>query len=91
MHYIDKWNGESAFIRVDGQIVWVEKAGHRGENVCGLEEEGDSVVSFDVKVDHAASNLHLAFGSTLENAPCEKSFGITGLQLFTFQNNEDNN
>ena len=82
MLFLDTWNKESAYIRVDGQIVWINMHPASGANICGLEEVNDSVLSFDVKVVHSHSKLNLAFGSNLPEEPCEKSFGITGLALW---------
>ena len=50
MLFLDTWNKESAYIRVDGQIVWINMHPQPGDNICGLEEVHDSVLSFDVNV-----------------------------------------
>lgn len=97
-HFIDRWIGESGFMKLDvGQgnspiVVWSEQhqqgESKNGVNVCGSEStpEGKFSASIDVTVPHAASGVTVTFGSTMEDAdPCDESWGVSGVELYVRQ------
>ena len=91
-HFIDAWIGETGYLKIDleGEMeyVWTEgyKAGQAGEgkNVCGAHHaEGKFFTGIEVVVPHSESNLKITFGATVEEDPCDESWGVSGLQIFT--------
>ena len=92
LHFIDEWRGETAYIKLgtteENFYVWTKTYDTNNvveaENLCGKAEvvEGVFGQSFDVKIKHDASKLLVVFGSTLEEQPCEKSWGVSSLQVF---------
>ncbi|OMJ68809.1 hypothetical protein SteCoe_33629 [Stentor coeruleus] len=90
-HFIDAWIGETGYMKVniDGvfNYVWTEsyKAGQAGfgVNVCGAHHpEGKFVAPIDLMIPHSEKNLHVAFGATLEEDPCDESWGVSMFQIF---------
>eukprot|EP01053_Blabericola_migrator_P006226 Blabericola_migrator_1__6225@NODE_313_length_10046_cov_122_852390_g256_i0_p6_GENE_NODE_313_length_10046_cov_122_852390_g256_i0NODE_313_length_10046_cov_122_852390_g256_i0_p6_ORF_typecomplete_len196_score45_69_NODE_313_length_10046_cov_122_852390_g256_i043514938 len=79
-HFIDRWNGETAFMRAntgqDGSLVHVWTDRHtqdtsNGVNVCGSEiPEGKFAVPIEVVLAHSDETLRLGFGSTMEVGMC---------------------
>ena len=91
-HFIDAWIGETGYLKVDveGEMeyVWTEgyKAGQAGEgkNVCGAHHaEGKFFAGIEVVVPHSENNLKITFGATVGEDPCDESWGVSGLQIFT--------
>jgi len=72
-HFIDNWNGETAFAQVDQHFVW--SSSHRaaptdgtavsGIQMCGSDAYPESRLSapIDVSVAHTASAVAIAFGA----------------------------
>jgi hypothetical protein len=53
LHFIDKWEGESAFVKVDGKTVWMKsvKGGDMGVDLCGDENVGEAAYNVSVMVE----------------------------------------
>lgn len=91
-HFIDQWQGESAFLRseVNGAlaIVWTDRlsldAAASGYNVCGSDRypEMQFASLVDVTLPHARDSLQVEFGSTLDEQSCTHSYGVSGFQLY---------
>merc|ERR1711964_311060 len=83
-HFIDNWEGESAFFKVDGEYVWLDSHsnsdGKQVLSLCGNPNFSDSRLGalIDVVVPHTGDVLNLAFGSTLlpEKDTCNASWGV---------------
>jgi len=84
-HFLDSWEGESAFAKVDNRIVWTEVNDMRGLDLpsfCGGDHpDGKFSVPVDVTLKHSAESIVVAFGSTLDEHPCNESFGIDDVMI----------
>lgn len=84
-HMLGKWNGESGYMKLNGKLVWAQTGTHtEGVDVCGV---GSSDTKFAVPVDSTIPNsgntIEVTFGSTLKADPCEASFGIDDIMIYT--------
>jgi len=85
-HFIDSWEGESAFLQVDDKYVWMDTADARdnenGINIAGnAHPERKFGHPIDVVVPHTAPSVMLSFGSTLDEHACDESFGVDDVML----------
>lgn len=89
-HFIDAWAGESAYLMASMEgsqyYVWVDsyRAGQASSaiNMCGGRYgEAKFQVPIDVSIPHTSDTLTLTFGTTLDQDPCDESWGISKLQL----------
>lgn len=92
-HFIDAWDTESGFMRInngkDGemQYAWIGRysafTGNNGINICGGPwPEGKFASPIDVTIPHKASSIKLGFGATIEQDPCDESFGVSGIRIY---------
>jgi len=88
--FIDSWDGESGFLKADTNLVWTESYNHadgdakHGINLCGNETpERKFGRSIDVTVPHTQDSITLTFGATTDEHPCDESFGVDSVMLFT--------
>ena len=86
-HYIDRWEGASAYARVDSQFVWAESytlpPAAEGVNLCGGDApENRFAVAIDAVVPHNSTVANILFGATLGAAATHASWGVSDLQLF---------
>lgn len=85
-HFIDSWEGESSFLKVDDKYAWMDSNDVRnapqGINIAGNESpERKFGTPVDVIVPHTASSVLLAFGSNLDQDACDESFGIDDVSV----------
>jgi hypothetical protein len=86
-HFIDAWTGETAFAKLDHQLVWTDMHDHmtskNGINICGSASsaEGKFAVPIDVTIPHTSSALTVSFGSTLTASALEASWGVSDVQI----------
>jgi hypothetical protein len=91
-HYIDAWNGETAFLQLnsgtDGanEYVWTDRYDStmavNSINICGATYgEGRFAVPIDVFIPHTADSVKLTFGSTVDQDPCDQSWGISNVNI----------
>ncbi|GAB5358433.1 hypothetical protein AAMO2058_000456900 [Amorphochlora amoebiformis] len=87
VHFIDDWQGETAYLKVDGHYVWTqshsEKNSKSSVNVCGklLYPESRFSVSIDATIPHTAASLKVVFGSTLRSD--QAMFGVSSFAIYT--------
>lgn len=88
--FIDSWDGESGYLKVDGNTMWVDSYNHatgdsaHGINLCGNETpERKLFVPIDVTLSHSGPSLTLSFGATTDEHSCDESFGIDSVMVFT--------
>jgi hypothetical protein len=85
-HMLDSWDGETAFMKVDGETVWTKKGQHsqeKGIDVCGGEHNDPAFnLSVDVTIPHNKQNATITFGSTLDEEPCNESFGVDDVMIY---------
>lgn len=81
-HFIDKWGGETAYMKIDGKYYWTEAFDtyamrNPGVNVCGAPAaEARMGVPIDITLNHNASDVTVSFGSTLVRSAFEASWGL---------------
>lgn len=91
-HFIDEWRGETGFMELgtsaDTNVFWAltyDITSHKNPiNMCGDSDIGEGKFSstIDIQFKHDTSDLLVTFGSTLEEQPCEKSWGISGFEVY---------
>jgi len=92
-HMIDRWQGETAFLKVDDHYVWAEhsraSAPGVGLEMCGSKEfpEKKMSIPIDVTMQHTESFLEVAFGSkglpqNQPEDPCNRSFGVDDVMIY---------
>lgn len=88
--FIDSWDGESGFMSIDNNKVWVDTYNHahgeaaHGINLCGNDApERRFGVPIDVTIPHTGDSITLAFGATLDEHPCDESFAVDSVMVFT--------
>eukprot|EP00164_Ancoracysta_twista_P003875 GFYU01005197.1.p1 GENE.GFYU01005197.1~~GFYU01005197.1.p1 ORF type:complete len:461 (-),score=95.69 GFYU01005197.1:324-1619(-) len=86
-HYIDQWQGNTAFAKLDDKQMWQQSyrapAEMDGVNICGTETpEAQFTVPIDASIDHTGDQFVISFGSTLEGDPCVASWGISSVLLY---------
>ena len=87
-HFIDSWEGETAFLQIDGKMAWMDTADSRdappgaGINVAGgPHPERRWGVPVDVVMAHSGATALIEFGSNLDEHACDESFGVDDVQL----------
>ncbi|OMJ89222.1 hypothetical protein SteCoe_8608 [Stentor coeruleus] len=92
-HFLDKWEGESAYMKVDGNYVWSESyqacnnlhsslCVYKGIDVCG--DDFPDRIGYPVKYTgkHTSESIMMEISTTLDRDPCEASWGIDDVQIF---------
>ena len=90
-HFIDAWTGESAYLMASMDsstqyYVWADtyRAGQASSaiNMCGARYgEAKFLVPIDVVIPHSSDSVTLTFGTTLDQDPCDESWGVSKLHL----------
>eukprot|EP00300_Choanocystis_sp_HF-7_P033179 c45474_g1_i1.p1 GENE.c45474_g1_i1~~c45474_g1_i1.p1 ORF type:complete len:277 (+),score=61.19 c45474_g1_i1:41-832(+) len=86
-HFLDSWEGETAFAKIGDRIVWQDVNDVRGMhpnalNACGGNHPDMKLsVPIDVTVPHTGDSVEISFGSTLDEHPCNESFGVDDVML----------
>jgi len=87
--FIDSWDGESGYAKIDNSLVWTETYNHadgdskHGINLCGNQTpERKFGRSVDVTVPHSSDSVTVVFGATTDEHPCDESFGVDSVMLF---------
>ena len=85
-HFIDRWSGETAYAKLDNQIVWTDSyeldSNSLGINLCGSPDpENKFAVPIDVVIPHTTSACTVSFGALLEGPATRASWGVSDVQL----------
>jgi len=86
-HFLDSWEGETAFAKVNGRTVWMDTNDVRGMhpntlNLCGGDHPDTKFsVPIDITIPHTTDDVEISFGSSLDESPCNESFGIDDVQI----------
>jgi len=86
-HFLDSWEGETAFAKIGDRIVWSDVNDVRGMhpntlNACGGEHPDTKIsVPIDVTIPHNGDSVLVSFGSNLDEHPCNESFGIDDVMI----------
>ena len=92
-HFIDAWDGESGYMKINNgkngemEYAWIEKysafLGSNGINVCGGRwSEGKFASPISIVIPHKNDSITIAFGATIEQDPCDESFGVSGIRIY---------
>merc|ERR1712176_191240 len=86
-HFMDSWEGETAYAKLGNKVVWTESHDTRGmhdlgENLCGGEHTDTKMsVAIDVTIPHTGDSIEVAFGALLDEHPCNESFGVDDVMI----------
>lgn len=86
-HFLDSWENEKAWAKVNGRTVWSDYNDIRGLhpnalNVCGGDHpEGKFAVPIDVVLAHTDDVIEVEFGADLDEHECDESFGIDDVTI----------
>merc|ERR1712048_476390 len=85
--FIDSWDGESAYMKIDDRIAWADTYNHasvkKGISICGNETpEGRYMTPIDVTIPHTGSEFDLTFGATTDEHACDESYGVDNIMVF---------
>jgi hypothetical protein len=86
-HFLDDWQSETAFLKVDGNFAWTRShdAIGPGTDFAGNPAFGDRLSELvDVIVPHSADTASVEFGSTLGVDSCEASLAVDDILIATF-------
>ena len=89
-HFLDNWEGETGFAKVDGKYAWADMADTskihpaRGLNVCGGDHPDAKIgAPIDITMPHTGASVELAFGAMLKGKdPCDASFGVDNVMVY---------
>ena len=88
-HFIDAWNGEGAYMKVDGNYAWLtshESPTTKGISLCGSNKFSDHKMNqpIDIILKHTGASLKLVFGSELkhQDGECNGSFGVDDVEIY---------
>lgn len=86
-HMFDNWNGEYGYMKVNGDIMWMREGkvdNENGMNICGGNHNDPAFnLEIDVIIPHTSNIVTITFGSTLQKDPCEASFGVDDVMIYT--------
>jgi hypothetical protein len=85
-HFLDSWEGESAFLKVDDKYAWMDSVdssnSQHGINIAGgAHPEHKFGHPVDVVIPHSAPSVFLTFGSNLDEHACDESFGVDDVMI----------
>jgi hypothetical protein len=75
---IDNWNGDTAYMMVDGKTVWARQVQpYEGQGGCGNSWYPELLLNVDITVEHMASTLTLTVAASIVGPGNEgESWGI---------------
>jgi hypothetical protein len=84
---LDSWDGELAYVEVDGTTVWSDNLYYYdGSEVCGWNRgwsgSYDDLHDISEITGHTAGSLTLVAGSTLDQSSTDESFGIDDVMIW---------
>jgi hypothetical protein len=84
-HFVDDWQGETAYMKIDGEYIWTY-SNHGPSlnpiNLCGSPLYGENAFSIpiDVSIWNPTSTLKVEFGSNLDDG-VTAYFGVSSITL----------
>jgi hypothetical protein len=86
-HFIDSWDGESAYAKIDDEVVWLDSHNSatktNGVSLCGSKHPDSKMGSLiDVSFPHTTSSVRLTFGATLDGDSCEESWAVDDIAVY---------
>ena len=88
VHFLDKWDGEVAFMRADSNVVWADTASSSSQsslgNLCGGSHPDSRLsVPIDITIQHGSSDLEIQFGSSLQGDACDHSWAVDDVIIYS--------
>lgn len=86
-HFLDDWRRETAYLKVDGVLVWTRSHETRFPDltVTGNPIFADQLAQLvDLVVPHSTGSATIEFGSTLATDSCDASLAIDDVMIATF-------
>merc|ERR1712023_181899 len=86
-HFLDSWENERAWAKINGKTVWTDTNDIRGLhpsalNLCGgASPDGKFATTIDVVIPHTEGQVEIEFGADLDEHPCDESFGIDDVSV----------
>lgn len=91
--FFDNWEGESAYMKINDKVVWVDsynwcdklltyRCKEKGINVCGAEFPDRINVPIEIVLPLNQNEFTLSFGSNIEKNSCEASWGIENIEIY---------
>jgi len=87
VHFVDDWQGETAYLKIDDEYAWTKTHGQdiigHSLNVCGSPLYGETsfTISVDIAVWNTNKELKIEFGTTLE--PTVTAYlGLSSMNLY---------
>merc|ERR1712076_120687 len=86
-HFLDSWENERAWAKINGKTVWTDFNDIRGLhpnalNLCGGESpEGKFAVPIDVVIPHVDGTVEVEFGADLDEHEFDESFGVDDVSI----------
>jgi hypothetical protein len=86
-HFLDSWENERAWAKINGKTVWTDTNDIRGLhpsalNLCGgASPDGKFATTVDVVIPHSDGQVEIEFGADLDEHPCDESFGIDDVSI----------
>jgi hypothetical protein len=88
-YFIDDWNGEYGYMKINGKVVWTKKFTHNKKSIsssisiCGNSDYLDNLSEIiDITLSHNEDQILLTFGSTIKKDPCIQSFGVDDIIVY---------
>ena len=82
-HFIDSWDGEKGYIRVDTTEIWSKTEVYDGgNNICGQSWGETLNYPAEGEMAHSADSFVLHVGSTLDQGPTDESFGFDNVRVW---------
>lgn len=88
LHFIDKWEGESAVVTLNGSPKWlrsVKASDHGGINICGGDHDESAFnVPVYIETPHKEESIKIGFRTSIKEGedPCTKSLGIDNVEVY---------
>ncbi|MBI5608821.1 MAG: hypothetical protein HY902_08055 [Deltaproteobacteria bacterium] len=80
---IDTWDGEKAWLKVDGVVAWSQPFNAiTTSNQCGIAGYGEQATYLQPVVPHTAAKLSVQFGSDLNEVASNEAFGVDNITVW---------
>jgi hypothetical protein len=85
-HMLDSWDGEYAYMKIEDEKVWTKRGQYspdKGIDICGGDHNDPAFnIPINVSIPHTGNEVKISFGSTLDEEPCNESFGIDDVMIY---------
>lgn len=78
--FIDSWDNESFNLYIDGNLDPISQQNRaltHTTNLCGYTSWNEEIMDFSIYRPHTTASINIRIESTLNQVPCDESFGIS--------------